>query len=149
MKTRTLFYVLISAVIFAAIILWAISRTQVSGSDKLFDATVNSDCAPWDGMAFVISIPYEAASVIEISIWQSPGLETVTSFSFPDRTGSVGNATYRSYSGDAQELSGKVSLQPFEAEMPVEGAFNFTSDRGGHLSGRFMASWGHQQALCG
>ena len=56
----------------------------------MFSATVHRDCAPWDGVAFTVSIPYHSESVITISIWKSPDIKFPTTFSLPDEAGQVG-----------------------------------------------------------
>ena len=96
-----------------------------------------------------MSIPYDSGSVINISIWQSPDIKFLSTFSFPDQTGSVGNAVYLSASGEYEQLNGKVLFHRVGEEMPIEGDFTFTSERGEQFKGRFVAEWGNQIVMCG
>jgi hypothetical protein len=112
-------------------------------------ATINADCAPWDGSAFTLSVATGAGGSINISVWQAPDIATRTVFSFPDATGRVGNAAYRTLSGDIQALRGTVSFDRVQIGSSVEGAFDLTSESGKQFSGQFEAFWGNQRALCG
>ncbi len=112
-------------------------------------ATINADCAPWDGSAFTLSIATGAGGSIVISIWQAPDIANPTVFSFPDSTGKVGNAVYRTLSGASQELRGSVSFDRVQVGPSVQGTFDLTSERGNQFSGQFEAFWGSQRALCG
>jgi len=116
---------------------------------QVFTATINRDCAPWDGSAFTMSISYDPGSVINISIWQSPDIKFASTFSFPDDTGRVGNAVYLSASGEYEQLSGKISFQRVEEGKPVEGTFSLMSERGEEFKGEFVAEWGNQLVMCG
>ena len=127
MKSRTQFFILIGLLVLISSITWISFSTRNQAAIPVFPATVNRDCAPWDGSAFTVSIPYNSESVINISIWQSPDIKLPVTFSFPDETGQVGNAAYWSLSGEYEQLSGKVSFQRVGERSPVEGEFSFTS----------------------
>jgi hypothetical protein len=88
-------------------------------------------------------------AVINVSIWQSPDLKRPTSFSFPDETGRIGFAYLLSELGAPEPLNGRLTIRHLEVGMPVEGAFNFTSERGGQFKGEFIAEWGELIAMCG
>jgi hypothetical protein len=148
MKSKTLLYTLIGTLALA-IILWIYFATQTVVNDTVFKASVNRDCAPWDGMAYTITIPYRASSVINVSIWQAPDFHFPATYSFPDSSSRVGTAIYLSRSDSAQSLNGKITLQPFEVGSPIHGRFNFTSEDGEQFKGSFKAEWGNQIALCG
>jgi hypothetical protein len=131
---------------------WFIFSMKSQESAQVLDATIDRDCAPWDGSAFTISIPVKegiSESAIEISIWRSPDMERPVVFSFPDQTGMSGNAIYRPQFGSPEQLNGGVFFWRVDQENPVEGEFNFTSGRGRQLNGRFKAEWGNQMAVCG
>lgn len=132
-----------------AIILWIYFTTQAAGDATVFEATVNHDCAPWDGMAYTITIPYRAGSMIDVSIWKSPDFQFPVTYSFPDSSGGVGTAIHQSAFGSFQQLSGKITLQPFDVGSPIVGSFNFTSESGEQFKGNFKAEWGNQSAICG
>ena len=149
MKSRTQFLILIGLLILISSITWISFSTRNQAAIQVFPATVNRDCAPWDGSAFTVSIPYDSGSVINISIWQSPDIKLPVKFSFPDETGQVGNAVYLSPSGEYEQLSGKVSFSRVGEESPVEGEFSFTSERGQEFRGRFTAEWENLIAMCG
>jgi len=148
MKPRTLLYILIglSALV---IILWIYFTTQTAGTDVVYEAAVNRDCAPWDGMAYTITIPDQAGSVIVVFIWKSPDFHFPVTYSFPDSSGRVGTAVYQSTLDSFQPLNGKIILQPFEVGSPIDGRFNFTLEDGEQFVGSFKAIWGNQIALCG
>src|SRR5262245_1091577 len=95
--------------------------TQSRNSVQVFHATVDRDCAPWDGPAFRISIPLDSRSVIEIAIWRSPDAGAPVRFSFPDPVGSVGDAVYRPRSGVSEPLTGRVTFWRLGEAIPVEG----------------------------
>ena len=149
MKPRTPFFIAIGLLIFLFGIAWLTFSTRNREPAQVFPATVNRDCAPWDGSAFTVSIPYDSESVINISIWQSPDIKLPVTFSFPDETGRVGNAVYLSPSGEYEQLSGKVSFSRVGEGSPVKGEFSFTSERGQEFKGRFTAEWENLIAMCG
>ena len=143
---------LVLAIVFLLLIL-GLSLFAISvgnqGPAHLLPATVDHDCAPWDGLAFTISIHYDAGTVIAISIWQSPDFEFRHSFSFPDRNGKVGDARLQLQSGPPEQLSGRATLQPAEKGAALEGDFDFTAESGRPFRGTFHAVWGNKVALCG
>ena len=149
MKSRILFYAFIILLILVALILWFSDAGSVPETTKVFEASVNRDCAPWDGSAFVISISYDLISTLEVSIWQSPDMERPVAFSFPDKTGSVGNATYRSQFGSDQPLTGKVFLRSVSEETPINGDFKLLSKTGRKFQGKFTAVWREPAIACG
>ncbi len=116
---------------------------------QVFPATVNRDCAPWDGAAFTLSIPIRDGTSIDISIWQSPDITFPKTFSFPDDTSQVGNVLYRSANGEYETLSGRVWFESVSVEKPIAGRFSLKSESGGQFAGQFSAVWNHQSALCG
>jgi hypothetical protein len=116
---------------------------------QVFPATVNRDCAPWDGAAFTVAIQYDASTEIYISIWKSPDIKFPSTFVLPDGEGQVGSAYILSELGPLVELSGETSFQRVDVGMPLEGRFSFTSERGGQFEGQFIAEWGEQVVMCG
>jgi hypothetical protein len=126
-------------------------RSGYQGEGQVLAATVNRDCAPWDGPAFTVSIPVDAPSqaVILVSIWQSPDIAGPAAFAFPDRMGRTGNASLIGLSGQEEPLSGRVILRGADQGQPVEGSFDLMSETGSRFEGRLSASWGEQRALCG
>jgi hypothetical protein len=87
--------------------------------------------------------------VIDISIWQAPDIQFAKTFSFPDNTGQVGNASYHSASDEYQQLSGTVFFKRVDEGRPVEGRFDLVTEAGQHFEGQFKADWGDQVMLCG
>ena len=114
----------------------------------LYPATVDRDCAPWDGPAFTVSIPLEEGA-INISIYQPPDLRRSTRFSFPDASPHDGHALLLLPGAVPGNLTGKVSLQPVAQGVPVEGEFELSSDEGRHFNGAFLAEWGDEIVYCG
>jgi len=151
MKSRTLLCALFGVLVIALVIGGLGFMKGNVYSTPVLAATVDRDCGPADGPAFTISIPVEGApgSLIMISIWQSPDFKLPVTFSFPDETGQVGNASYRLASGSSEQLSGKISLQHVNQASPIEGQFNLTSEGGQQFSGRFEANWGLMTIPCG
>ena len=149
MKSRTRFFIAIGLLLLILGITWISFSTKNQAAIQVFNATINRDCAPWDGAAFTVSIPYDSGSVINISIWQSPDIKLPVSFSFPDETGQVGNAVYLLASGEYKQLSGEVSFSRVVEGSPVEGEFNFTSEKGEQFKGKFKANWGDEIVMCG
>jgi len=116
---------------------------------QTFPATVNRDCAPWDGSAFTVSIPMNVGTIINISIWQAPDIKLPVTFSFPDDTGQVGNASYQLAFGESEQLSGTVFFKHVEAASPAEGRFELATEAGQRFEGQFIADWKDDFMLCG
>jgi len=149
MKSQTQFFTVIGLLILILGITWYTFSTRNQELAQVFPATVNRDCAPWDGAAFTVSVSTNDETIINISIWQSPDITLPVKFSFPDETGQVGNAAYLSPSGEYEQLSGKVSFIRVAEGSPVEGEFSFTSERGERFNGKFEAQWEHEIVYCG
>ena len=149
MKSRTRLLTLVTLVILILGITWLSFSTRNQEPAQTFPATVNRDCAPWDGAAFTISIPYNSTTIIQISIWQAPDIKLPSSFVIPDDAKQIGYAYIQPESGPVIQLNGDVSFQRVEVDTPVEGRFSFTSERGGQFEGEFKAEWGTQVIMCG
>ncbi|RPI88800.1 MAG: hypothetical protein EHM40_22075 [Chloroflexi bacterium] len=148
MRSRSSLYVLIVCCLIALGGIWFFSTLEHQESLPAFPATVNRDCAPWDGTAFTISMPVEE-SVINISIYQSPDIRLPVTFSFPDGTGRVGSAFLLLPAGMPEELNGKVSFQGVRQGIPVDGNFDLLTETGEQFKGRFKAEWENQPVYCG
>jgi hypothetical protein len=149
-KSRTSYYVVIGLfVLLIAGLLWSVFSTQSQEPAHVLPAVINRDCAPWDGAAFTVTIPYAPASTIDISIWQAPEISLPVTFEFPDSSGRVGNAVYRPQFGPPAQLTGTAFFWRVGEGGPVEGDFNFERGNGIQLRGKFKAEWGNQRALCG
>jgi hypothetical protein len=122
MKYRPLFFVAFGLLILG-IALFTFSP-QNQAPTQVFTATVNRDCAPWDGSAFRVSIPMKDGTVINISIWQAPDIKFSKTFMFPDDTGQVGNASLLLANGEYETLSGEVRLEGVSEGKPFAGRFN-------------------------
>lgn len=148
MKSQTPLYILLVFALTLLGVLWSFPDWERQEEAPVFPATIHRDCSPGNTSAFTISIPI-AKSVIGISIYRSPDIDQPASFSFPDDTGQIGNALRLLPSSWPDQLIGKVFLQRVEPGMPVEGAFNFVTDLGERLKGRFTAEWNRQLTFCG
>ena len=115
----------------------------------VFEATANQDCAPWDGSAFSLSVPYDTDTVIYISIWQVPDIKVPATFTFPNETGQNGHAYILPELDPFIQLSGEVLLQRAEYGSPVEGEFNLMDSSGDRFKGKFIAEWGGEVVYCG
>ncbi len=146
MKTRIAAVVTASLVILVALVTFFIHNQEPV---VVFPATVNRDCAPWDGAAFTVKIPLDGGTAIDISIWQSPELKFPVTFSFPDDTGKVGNVILIHPVGLPEQLTGSVSFPRVAEGTPVEGRFDLTTATGERYKGTFTAAWGEEVIFCG
>lgn len=126
--------------------LWFRFSAQTHDTAQVFPATINRDCAPWDGAAFTVSIPLNGL-VMDISVYQSPDIRFPITFSFPDQT--TGRAMTILQVGLPEELSGSVTFQRVEQRSPVEGKFDLVTNTGQQYKGRFIAEWGNETEYCG
>ena len=149
MKFRTQFFIAIGLLIFLFGIAWLTFSTQNREPVQVFRATINRDCAPWDGSAFTMSFRYDPITTITISVWQSPDIKFPTTFTFPDETGQIGFAYTLPELDPLEELTGKVTFWRVEQDVPVEGEFNFMTQRGKQFNGKFKAEWGNEVVYCG
>jgi hypothetical protein len=149
MKSRILLHVLIALSALVLVVFWFNYSTNDPEHIQAFSATVDRDCAPWDGAAFTISIPINSISTILISIWQSPDIKFSTTFSFPDETGRIGNAVHGIQLGSPEQLTGKVFIRSIEQGIPMEGEFNLFTPAGRQFNGKFIANWGDFIVMCG
>lgn len=149
MKLRTWFFMGIGFITLISLIsAWFKFSTRTQGAAQVFPATINRDCAPWDGAAFTVSIPLNGL-VMDISVYQSPDIRSPITFSFPDQTGRAGRAITILPVGLPEELSGSVTFQRVEQRSPVEGKFDLVTDTGQQYKGRFIAEWGSEIVYCG
>lgn len=151
MNTRRQFLIAI-AVLGFAVGIFLISIVSRGRQDQepleVFPATIQRDCAPWDGAAFTVSIPLEQ-SAIRISVYRSPEIRLPVTFSFPDETLREGSAALHTLNAVPDPLTGTVRFERVEAGKPVEGRFSLRSESGESLMGRFVAEWRNEIILCG
>ena len=147
MKRRTQFFIAVILLIFG--IAWFTFSNQKREPEEAFLATVNRDCAPWDGGAFTVFIPTDDGIIIHISIWQSPEIKLPVRFAFPDESRQIGSAYILTELDPLQQLSGNVSFRRVEEGIPVEGEFDLTTESGQQFKGRFKAEWGNEVVYCG
>ena len=149
MKSRTHFLVLIGLItlVFGIARFTFLRRNQEPV--QIYSATVSRDCAPWDGSAFIVKIPLNNRSTIDVSIWQTPAILYSTRFSFPDDTMQIGKAILTHATSQPEILTVEVWFEGVSEEKPVEGRFRLTSENGVEVAGRFVAAWEHQIVLCG
>jgi len=147
--THRLFYVsiILLSLLIVGFTLFSFSRESQMPTPT-YSATVNRDCAPWDGSAFTVSIPVEGA-VINISIYQSPEIHYPSTFFFPDETGKTGRSVYLGQSDLAEPLAGKVTFRRVESGNPVEGEFYMKTSHGKEFRGKFIAQWENKIVYCG
>ena len=147
MKSQTLLFIAVGLLILG--IGWYIFSAQNQEPTQIFPATVNRDCAPWDGSAFTVSIRYDPTTTITIYIWRSPDITIPTTFTFPDDTGQIGTAYILPELDPLQQLSGTIFFWHVEEQNPVEGRFELVTETGQRFDGQFEAEWENQMALCG
>jgi hypothetical protein len=149
MKTLVQYFITIGLLVLALVIAWHIFSTPGQASGPVFPATINRDCAPWDGAAFTISIPTDSMSIVQVSIWQLPDMKRSSTFSFPDESGRVGYAALSTELGSPEQLTGRVFIRSVEQGLPVEGEFNLFTETGREFRGKFIANWKNLIAICG
>lgn len=149
MKSRAPLFVLFVLVLLALGGIFFFYSQPDQEPAQVFPATVNRDCAPWDGGAFTIAIQYDAVTTITVSIWKSPDIKLPSTFELPDDEGQVGNASLLTETGPYVQLSGEVFFQSVSMEKPLEGRFSFKSERGEVYEGQFIAEWGNLVVYCG
>jgi hypothetical protein len=149
MKPRIQFLIVLGLVAVILGVAWYTYPKRNQAMAQTFPSTIQRDCAPWDGAAFTVNIPLQSGDAISVSIWQAPELQSPKTFSFPDNTGQVGNASLMRSAGFPEELSGSVSFSSVQQASPAEGRFDLTTDTGQHFSGEFHAEWRDQTILCG
>ena len=116
---------------------------------QTFPASINNDCAPWDGAAFTVTIQYDPTTQIYISIWRAPNIKLPTKIPLRKDSEQDGNAYTLADIGPFVTLNGEVLFQRVEQNIPVEGRFRLASESGGQFEGRFIAAWGNEIAFCG
>src|SRR5688572_14531148 len=149
MKPQTRFFITAAVIVMVLRVALFVYSMQLLERLTSFSATINRDCAPWDGAAFTVSIPYDTVSVIMISIWRSPDFKIPGTFSLPNEARQVGSAYIVSQLDPLIPLKGEVSFQRAGGTGPIAGRFSLTSERGETFAGKFMAEWGRPMSLCG
>jgi hypothetical protein len=149
MTRRTFPYTLIGSFTLIVCLLLFYRATTKQENLAVLPATINRDCAPWDGAAFTLSVRYDPVTTITISIWESPDIKFPSTFSFPDETGQFGHAYILPELDPLIQLSGKVSFWRVEQGNPVEGEFDLWDKNGKHFEGKFRAEWESIGAMCG
>lgn len=139
---------MIVALLILGIVLFNFSNRNKAPA-QVFPATINRDCAPWDGGAFIVSIPIIDGITIHVSIWQSPDIKFPSRYSFPDESGQIGVAYILPDPDSLQQLSGVVSFGRVEQGIPVEGEFDLITESGKQFKGQFKAEWGNEVVYCG
>jgi hypothetical protein len=149
MKSRTIIFTAIILLILPLCTAVFVFHIQKPNSAEFFAATIYRDCAPWDGAAFTVSIPYNPGGMIQVSIWQSPDIKHPYILTFPNATGRTGNANYSLRFSNPVPLTGNVFFWHIDEESPVEGHFGLITEAGERFNGWFKAEWEHKAALCG
>lgn len=148
MTRRILSISIIGLILSITAIAWYAFAARNQRPVQIVSATISRDCAPWDGPAFMVSVPMRGAAVT-ISIYQAPDIKLAATFLFPDDTLSVGNALLILPIGSPEPLTGQVSFQQVAQDIPVEGQFDLVTKAGEHFKGKFMAEWGNEIIYCG
>lgn len=126
-------------------------------------ATVEHDCAPWDGPAFGLWIPTDHLgaglhSWIHLRIWQAPR-HPLGAFHFPDKTvkpkGTVVFFTdlpspqqINWSKQPRQQMKGTVRFTRVRDDQNVIGTLDFMTDNNLRLRGTFEAGWIGSKRLC-
>ena|SRR5215211_232082 len=148
MKTQTSLSLLIVLLILALSGMWFMFKAPDPAPLPVLPATIDHDCAPWDGSAFTVSIPVQEGK-INISIYQSPDMKHPLIFSFNEGTEETGQALLLPPVGSPSQLTGKVSFEHVEDGIAVDGEYQLTTESGKEFLGKFKAEWGHETVFCG
>jgi len=149
MKPRTQLLTVIGLVFFVLGIAFFTFSKRNQEVLPVYPATIGRDCAPWDGAAFTLSVHFDPAYTIIISIWKSPDIKFPSSFKLSDETDGVGQAYILSEFDPLIPLHGKVSFQQVEPGGSVEGVFYLTDESGKRIKGKFNATWKNEPVMCG
>jgi hypothetical protein len=142
-------FILLGLLAITSGLLWLILSPRDPEKLKVFNATASRDCAPWDGAAFTVSIPYDSVSVIEISVWQSPNIKLPVTFTFNDQMGKIGSAVYQPRYGAPVWLSGSVFFPYVQDGVPFTGVFHLKTESGVPFQGKIKAVWENHLVMCG
>ena len=149
MKLRIQYFTAVGLILLLLALAWFASSIGNLESEETFPAAITRDCAPWDGAAFTVSIPYEPGSLINISIWRAPHLKLPTRFLFPDAVAGGGAASLLLRFSYSQPLRGTVFFWGVQPGKPVQGQFDLLTEAGQPLRGRFRAEWKGDAVFCG
>ena len=151
MKPRIQFVIIVGLVILLLGIVWYPFPEKNRTITQTFPATIQRDCAPWDGSAFTVKILLQGqgSDTINISIWQAPELKFPKTFSFPEETGQLGNVSLLHSNGSAEQLTGNVFFSSVKQGNPAEGRFDLFSGTGQRFTGELHAEWHDQIVFCG
>jgi hypothetical protein len=116
---------------------------------QVFAATINRDCAPWDGAAFTMSVSYDTGTVLSISIWQAPEINFPFTISLSGDGEKNGYAYILQELGPFIQLHGNIFFQRVNTKEPVQGNFDLTDENGNQFSGKFIAEWRNEVIYCG
>jgi len=149
MKPQKLFFLILGLLVFIFSVAWYLYPKQKQEPLPHYAASIQQDCAPWDGGAFLLKIPLENGNFIDVAIWESPALQSEKTFFFEEPS-QVGTASLVHSSASAEQLVGKVFFTRVNLDSPVEGTFELeTIDSGQHFEGQFHATWLDRIRLCG
>ena len=121
-------------------------------------ATIQGDCAPWDGAAFRVNVPAATLGVraesafVSVSIWKAPHIATRTTFNFANGSSAIpdsGAAVLWSKGGQAESLRGWVTFESVSGDSPVDGSFELTAKSGARFAASFHATWLTTRMFCG
>ena len=121
-------------------------------------ATIFYSAAPWDGAAYAMNIPLDAAigaerPVLRVNIWGNPEFAQPTTLRFsgkenagggPDRGG--GRVSYQAVLDKSwpQPLAGTLTFDVLQKDKPVRGSYDLaTLDGKRSFKGSFSATWGN------
>jgi len=150
MKPVYRYLLLISLLAFLLGVAWYISPSRQRASAHAYTASIQQDCAPWDGAAFSVKVPLENGDVIDIAIWEAPSIQFEKTFSFGEEPSQVGYASLAHAVDSGEQLTGTVSFAYVDLDQPVEGEFVLdTIGSRQHFAGQFHAEWLERTMLCG
>lgn len=140
---RTLLTVLLGIL---ALVPMSASQAQGAQQPEVRKGTVQLDCAPWDGEAFMISLPLPNGSGplkprVIVSFWIAPDVPGPKTFVF-DANQRLGAASWwHSGHADADALFGSVRVQGVKVGSNVVGDLDLQTQDGTTFKFTFEAHW--------
>src|SRR5215212_3684922 len=120
MKPLNLFLLIIGLLTLVLGVAWYVYPERQQEPTPNYAATVQKDCAPWDGAAFSVKIPLDNNDIIDIAIWEAPTIQSEKTFSFLEEPSQAGYANLAHSAELGEQLIGRVSFTPVAPGSPVE-----------------------------
>jgi len=120
-------------------------------------AVAGSDCAPWDGPAFSLTLAREASSsgepgypLLHLNVYHPQDEVLGHTFEFsPTDTQEGGGSYCRAAEACVATSEVWIRFEQLKSDSTVAGKYRFTLPDGHHETGSFHARFAARQAMCG